>query len=244
MNNDNMLAKIITTFNEGIFSDNDSGMKVSSMVSDALAYGGYDVSDCTFKIKNVSGNLDMCFIFGEVDNSTKVADIIGVDDARGTRIIEVIFVNNLLETLEKLKPSDTYKYQYKITDAYGKFVGFASDFSIDGNYAKVKKKDFDRKVDSTDVKYQIPSNRRYIDRLIYIFRIIIDLVRPYLPTESVLGRIYAHAAEVLALYSHNVTIGPVTKYECDNVKLLDIIKNNDLGDILDGKVLEAFDDDF
>lgn len=239
MNNDNILIKIVSTFNECIFSNTDYDMKVSDMVSRVLSYGGYNVSDCRFKVKNLSGNLDMCFIYDEV-NTSKTQEVINVDDARGTRVIVVIFVNNLLNKLRKVRPTDEHPYCYKIYNASGTFLGFAKKYEIKNDKVMIKREDFDRKIPKGSHQYKIPCNDEYIKCVNNIFVTILNMIKPLSPAGTITSLIYSLAPMVMALYSHKVTIGDPTYYEYDfNTNLVDMVNQYDLLKLLDGKIIEA-----
>lgn len=244
MNNDNILIKIVSTFNEGIFSNTDYDMKVSDAVSKALSYGGYDVSDCRFKVKNISGNLDMCFIYDEVNTDEDTHQVIAVDDARGTRIMVVIFVNELLSYLRRIKPSDSHPYCYKIYDGSGNFLGYAKKYTVKDNKMIIKPEDFDRKLPKNRA-YQVPTNKEYINELSRVFEDIVNMVKPNTPFKTILTRVYDVAPSTMALYSHKVTIGDVTygDFRSDSIAkaVVDMINNYDLLELLDGKILEAYD---
>lgn len=235
MNNDNILIKILSTFNEGIFRNTDYDMKVSELVNKTLSYGGYDVSDCRFKVLTLSGNLDMCFIYDEV-NTDRTKEVINVDDTRGTRIIVVIFVNNLLNNLRRLKPTETYRHCYKIYDNSNNFLGFAKHYEVIDGEVFIKEEDFDRELPKNRV-YKIPCNRDYIMELISIFKIIVDMIKPNVPSNTITGRIYNIAPIVMALYSHKVTIGDLIYDDYMIRDYIDMINDCDLLEILDGKML-------
>jgi len=237
MNKDNMLIKIISTFNEGIFSNVEYEMKVSDMVSKALSYGGYDVSNCRFRFKNLFGNLDMCFIYDEVDTDISY-EMVNVDDSTGTRVIFVIFVTNLLNHLRRLKPTPSHPYCYKIYDGSNNFLGYAKDYDIKDGKVSIKPEDFDRKVPKNRA-YQLPTNEKYISELSRIFRFIVDMIKPNAPIGTITERIYDQAPIVMALYSHKVTISdPIHGDYSGSERIVDMVNRYDLMELLDGKILE------
>lgn len=237
MNKDNILIKIVSAFNEGIFSNTEYEMKVSEMVSRVLSYGGYNASDCRFKVKNISGNLDMCFIYDDV-NTEKVNDVINVDDARGTRVMVVIFVNNLLNKLRRVKPNQYHLFCYKIYDGSNNFLGYAKKYEVKDCKVIIQQEDFDRKLPKNRA-YQLPSNKEYIFDLSDIFECIVDMVKPSAPSGSIVARIYHMAPTIMALYSHKITIGGPSYDDYSNNSIVDMVNNYDLLDLLDGKILEA-----
>lgn len=240
MNNDNMLLKIVDLYNKVVFSDKIfSRKKTPQSVVSFYENIDLDLSDNEAVVENLFGNVDICFIFGKVGYNN-LYDIICLDDNRGTRIIPILFVDKLLNKINKLKATSNYPYPYKIFDTEGEFVSFAKDYhknpNGDDTYVYVYKEEFETG-GLEDGLYLRPSNKYYILALSSFFSTLIHMIRPEGIDGTSAMYLYDYASEYLALYSHQVTIGDPTKYDYKE-PLVNLINKYTIQEVLDGKYMQ------
>lgn len=239
----NRFEIILETINGGIFRQSRSIRKVTEYMSGIYRdIYDIDISDCTRYECNLFGNLDAIFIYGKVSGSDKIFfDMIEI----AGKVCAVIFVDNLLLYLNRLKKSDTYQYIYKFD--YGRYddskIGYAKDFTksdVVGGMVCVKKEDTEN--EEFEGYFPYPSNYKYLIRLCTIFDGIISVIQPNFKYDTTMKQVYRTMSFVLAIYSHMLTIGYVVEEDIENLdgdaEFLKFVQGSDFKSLITGSYLK------
>lgn len=232
---------ILETINGGIFKA-DSILR-QKQIPDILIdlykdQYNIDLSNCKRYTVNMFGNLDAIFIYGAISNNKMIYDWIELCD----KVCIVIFVDNLLSKLNRLSKNNVYEYVYKIRDKDDKCVGFAKSFTKRGNgFINVRKEDSEGMEFSGIYKY--PSNCEYLLELNKIFCSIIKAIKPDLDGNTTMSHIYSYMPQILAIYSHMLTIGRVDEEDAifffkNNKEFLDYVQDSNLIDLIYGSFMK------